>query len=364
MNLHEHVMSVYRRCNSGTIPWAAYGGFLLPCGENERGLRNSGCAWLSWEQVCSWMPPAMGHLSGWMGECEIANVDMSIKFVWEDGRRFLRRLYETPVGTIYEDLHKEPSYGSLWVKKYLVESPSDYEVVQYLVENAVFRPNYDAWASADAAMGNDGVVLAPTDRSPFQTALLEVCGTERLYFDLLDNPKPLEDLLEVMADRQNEAYDIMVESPAEIIWIIDNVTADTTVPEMFAKYCVPFYSRQAKKIHQAGKLLAIHLDGKLAALKDLIGATEVDIVESFSLPEMGGDLTIEQAFAAWPDKAITANIPAFLCLEDEETVRQYLRDLLESLGTEKNFMLQLSENFTQDGLLATLPIVADVMASQ
>ena len=364
MNAREKVMSVYRGGNTGTIPWAAYGGFLLPCGENERSLRNLGCAWLGLEQVCSWMPPAMGHLSGWMGECEIRNVDMSVEFVWQGGRRFLRRVYETPVGAVYEDLHPEPSYGSLWVKKYLVESPSDYQVVQYLVENAVFRPNYDAWANVDAAMGNDGVVLAPTDRSPFQTALLEVCGTERLHFDLRDNPKPLEDLLEVMADRQDEAYDIIVESPAEVIWIIDNVTADTTAPEMFAKHCVPFYNRQAKKIHQAGKLLAIHLDGKLAALKELIGQTELDIVESFSLPEMGGDLTIEQAFAAWPNKAITVNIPAFLCLENENTVRQYLRDLLGSLGSEKNFMLQLSENFTQEGLLMTLPIVADVMASQ
>ena len=208
------------------------------------------------------------------------------------------------------------------------------------------------------------MVLAPTDRSPFQTALLEVCGTERLYFDFKDNPGPLEELLDLMAVRQDEAYDIIVNSPAEVIWIIDNVTADTTVPEMFAKYCLPFYNRQAQKIHAKGKVLAIHLDGKLRAIKDLIAKTDVDVVELFSLPEMGGDMTIEEAYAAWPDKAIVANIPAGLCLEPEAQAKAYLKDLLTRLGGQKNFMLELSENFPPQHLPRLLPIVAEVMEQQ
>ena len=134
LTAHEQVMSVYRKQNTGRIPWAAYGGFLLPSGRNEREMRNRGCVWLTYERVCSWMPPAMGHLSGWMGECEIKNVGMSVRFVWANGQRLLRRTYETPVGTVYEDLHAEPAYHSLWVKKYLVEKPEDYKVVQYIVE--------------------------------------------------------------------------------------------------------------------------------------------------------------------------------------------------------------------------------------
>lgn len=110
--------------------------------------------------------------------------------------------------------------------------------------------------------------------------------------------------------------------------------------------------------------LVIHFDGKLKSLKDLIKKTELDVVESFTLLEMGGNLRIEEASNAWEDKSIIANIPAFLCYEEEKVVREYIQNLLEKVSPRKNFMLELSENFPQPYLKTTLPIVADVMANQ
>jgi hypothetical protein len=96
----------------------------------------------------------------------------------------------------------------------------------------------------------------------------------------------------------------------------------------------------------------------------LIKNADFDVVESFTLPEMGGDLPIEEASSLWNDKTIISNIPAFLCYEREEKVREYLHTLLGKLGDRKNFMLELSENFPYEYLDVTLPIVADVMNNQ
>ncbi len=364
VTLREQMLSIYRKRNEGNIPWAAYGGFLLPSGTNERQLRNSGCGWIQWAPVCSWQPPGMSHMNGWMLESEIKNVEMSVKIAWDGGERVYYRTYDTPVGSVYEELRQEPGYHSLWVKKFFITSPEDYNVIRYMVENTVVHECYDGYIEARKTLGDDGVQLAVIDRSPFQKMLIELCGTERITFDLMDNPQLVEDLMAVIEQKQDEMFPVIAESPAEVIWMVDNLTGDITTPKLFEKYCVPFYNKHAKLLHENGKVLAIHFDGKLNSIKHLIQNADFDVVESFTLPEMGGNLPIEEASSLWKDKTIISNIPAFLCYEKEEKVRAYLHTLLESLGDRKNFMLELSENFPYEYLDVVLPIVADVMKNQ
>lgn len=168
MTRHDHLMSVYRRQNKGQILWAAYGGFLLPQGANERELRNQGCGWIHWTPVCSWIAPGMSHMSGWMLEGEIKDTTTSVQFKWQDGHRIVVRQYDTPKGRAYEELHEELGYHSLYTKKYLIEKPDDYAVVKYMIENTVLRENYAGWTDSRDNLGQDGVELAVIDRSPFQ----------------------------------------------------------------------------------------------------------------------------------------------------------------------------------------------------
>ena len=168
-----------------------------------------------------------------------------------------------------------------------------------------------------------------------------------------------------MEKKQDEAFQIIVDSPAEIIWMVDNITGDITEPKVFEKYCVPFYNKQARLLHEKNKVLAVHFDGKLRGIKDLIAKTDIDVIESFTLPEMGGDITIEEASDAWKNKSIIANIPAFLCYEeDDDTIREYVKKLLDKISTRKNFMLELSENLPQKFWKRTLALVAEVFRNQ
>jgi hypothetical protein len=363
MTHREKTMQIYRRTNSGDIPWAAYGGFLLPQGANERLLRNQGCACLHWTPVCSWIAPGMSHMNGWMLEGEIKDTVASVRFRWENGARIIIRQYDTPKGSVSEELHEEPGYHSLYVKKFLIKRPEDYEVVKYMVENTILRENYGLWQDASENLGQDGVELAVTDRSPFQKMLLELCGLERLYFDLHDIPDTVSDLLQSLARKAIEAFTIVAKSPAEIVWMVENVTGSVTNPQAYRKYCLPFYNQVAGMIHAQHKILAMHFDGALNALKELIAQTDVDVVESFSLMEVGGDMSIENAFAAWPTKAIVANLPSILCTFEKKEIWCYLEDFFSRLPS-RNFMFELSENFPLPELRRVLPIFADFMNSQ
>ena len=111
------------------------------------------------------------------------------------------------------------------------------------------------------------------------------------------------------------------------------------------------------------KVLAAHFDGAMNPLKDLIAQTDIDVVESFSLREVGGDMTIEEAFAVWPNKAIVANIPAYFCQLDKKEIWKYLEDFFARLPS-RNFMFELSENFPLPELRRVLPVFADFMNRQ
>ncbi len=56
------------------------------------------------------------------------------------------------------------------------------------------------------------------------------------------------------------------------------------------------------------------MDGKLKSLKELIKKADIDVIESFTFPEGGGDLSLEEARADWKDKSIIANLPTFLLM--------------------------------------------------
>lgn len=363
MTLREKMLAVYQKRSRGKIPWASYV-FYLPQGRVERELRNNGCGLIGWSPVSTLLPPAMANIGGWIYESEIKDVEVTIKTVWENNHKVTIRTYDTPLGAVFEKITEDPGYHSYWIKKFLIESHRDYEIVKFIVENTIYHENYDSFMRAQEHLGDDGVPLALADKSPWQKMLIEVAGVERLSYDFHDNRSLVEDLLSVMEKKLDELYRIYAESPAEIIWIPDNLTGNLTEPKIFEKYCLPFYNRQAKLVHEKNKILMVHMDGKLKCLKDLIRKTHIDVIESFTLPEAGGDLSIEEASNAWRDKSIIANLPAFLCFKEEKAVREYLEKLLIKVSPRKNFMLEISEDLPYPFWRKTLPVVADVMQNQ
>jgi uroporphyrinogen-III decarboxylase len=146
-----------------------------------------------------------------------------------------------------------------------------------------------------------------------------------------------------------------------VIWQPDNVTADMTPPPAYRKYCLPYYAKHGKQLHEAGKRYVVHMDGRLGPLRPWIAQSEFDAVESFSQAGMGGDLSLAEAIAAWPDKVVLPNLPATLCEEPEERIVAVLGRLLEEGGNQRPWMLQISEDIPPSQWQRVLPIVCRVM---
>jgi hypothetical protein len=294
----------------------------------------------------------------------VKGAELSVGYRWQDGQRFERRTYQTPVGNLFQESTIDPTYGSDWITHFYIQRLEDYKVMTYLVENTIFTRHESGLQASTANLGEDGVVLGRIDRCPYQKVLIELAGPERFLTDLYTRPEPVVELLEAIDRRMDEVFALALESQAEVIWQPDNVTVDLTPPAALARYCVPYYARHGRQLREAGKRYAVHLDGRLRPLREHIAGAAFDIVESFSLPEAGGNMAMAEALAAWDGKVILPNFPSPLCHNSDEEIKAFLERLLEEAGTSVPWMLQVSEDIPPGQWQRLLPLLCRFFAER
>ena len=113
-------------------------------------------------------------------------------------------------------------------------------------------------------------------------------------------------------------------------------------------------------LHEHGKLMAVHMDGRLNAIKELIGRTEIDIVEALHPPPMG-DLPLDEALHLWPDKSIWVGFPSATYAEGPEATAAYARELVRQAGDSGRVVIAAStENLvSNENLLALTEVLGN-----
>ncbi len=261
------------------------------------------------------------------------------------GKVVIRRTYSTPVGSIYLDEKREPGVGQWhglrswrnvlpWQTDRLIKGPEDYKVLKYMVENTEYIPYYFPVEQAMDWLGDDGVVVNQLLHSPMQTLMIDWIGSEggRFFIHHAKYPDLIEELYRAVSKSREPLYEIAAKSPAPIISCGDNLDGVLVNPKLFQKYFMPEYEKQAKVLHEHGKLMQVHMDGRVGALKDLIAKTPIDIVEALHPPPMG-DLPIGEALSLWKDKVAWASFPASVIILGPEAVKKHALNLLRDVGS-------------------------------
>ena len=183
-----------------------------------------------------------------------------------------------------------------------------------MVRDTVLRPNFEAVAELEADLGEDGVSLAWTTRSPYQQMYIEMMGLERMVLDRADALPEFVSLHQALDELAERIYRLVVQSPASLVWCPDNLTDLVAGGPVFESYYIPYYNRVADIAAQAGKIVVSHFDGRLASLVEPLSRTRLPVIEAFTPPPMG-NLSVAQAKAAWPDKVVWINFPGSVFLE-------------------------------------------------
>lgn len=329
MTARKRMLTVLERGTPDMVPWSFYP-VLIPRGEVERIARNAGCGLYL-------------HNPAW--HTEIHNVEICVREEWKDKKtKVITRTLHTPVGSVSEKVTEDPGYHSPWWIEYRIKNISDYRVVKFMVENTHYYEDFDYFITAEEDLGEDGIVGASVGYSPVWLLMYVYMGIEQFSLDLYDHPKQLAELIYLIGEKQSEAFRIAARSPARVVHSDDSLTGNFISPRMYKKYCQPFYNKQGQLLHEHNKIYAVHMDGKLKCLRNLIKDTEVDVIESFTLLEQGGDLPIEEARSIWEDKIIIINFPASLILGGRDKAKSFMLNLFKKIDPANNFIVEISED--------------------
>ena len=169
----------------------------------------------------------------------------------------------------------------------------------------------EPWLSDIQARMADGpphvAVIPCIPRSPIQTILVDYVGLEKFALHLCDFPAEVRELNDALFEVYMRHVEAALEAPGRIIKSLENFTAETLGPVRFREWILPVYRKSCPLLHQAGKVVAVHYDGKTLCCRDAIAESPIDMIESLTGPPEG-DQTLAECRAAWPKKLFWVNI--------------------------------------------------------
>ena len=350
----ERIMTASHKNRADRLPFFHYWRHSQ-MGWAERECRNRGMG-------INWIRPSYTEKMHGVEVCE--------KSIASSGKEVIRRTYSTPVGDIYLEEIREPGVGQWhgqrswrdvlpWQTERLIKHPEDYKVLKYIVENTEYIADYFPIEQAMDWLGEEGVVIDGLPHSPMQSLMIDWVGSEkgRFFFHFVDCLDLVEDLYRAICKSREPLYEIAAKSPAPIVLCGDNVDGFLVNPMLFEKYFLPEYEKQAKILHAHGKLMAVHMDGRLNIIKELIRKSSIDIVEGLHPPPMG-DLPIDEALSLWEEKVIWVGFPGTIYALGPEATKSCALELLKGAGTGERISVAVStENLVSNENLLMLTSV-------
>jgi len=219
----------------------------------------------------------------------------------EDGLTVMRRTYTTPVGSLYE------TWRNGWQHECMLKGRDDYRVMTFIAENTVVEPDPATLDSQLASMPACVVAFCGLSRTPYQRMLVDLAGVGTFPFHLVDFPDEVQTLYEALRKVYRRRVEIAAAGPCRFVHFGENFNADAIGPARYEQFILPVYDECIDILHAAGKVVGAHYDGRTASCASVIGRSSLDLVESFTEPPEG-DLPLDQARAAWPEKLIWCNI--------------------------------------------------------
>lgn len=345
MDVKTRILTAMSWGDPDRIPLTVYD-WMLPRGAAERLLREAGVGLIV-------------RLSG--HRVQHRQVEIVSREYQENGRKLIRRTIRTPVGEAWQVLEPDPAYEtSNWIQEHFIKGPDDYRIMECYYRDMVFRDNFDAIREAQRRVGSDGIVLLRIAKSPVQEMLYQMMGLEQFAIDYQERRDLFDSLHTTMVQRYEELYEFAAHSPAEILQLGDNIYSDVVGRERFQRYLMPEYAKIMARIKGTGKLLAVHMDGNLKSLQADIAAAEFDIVEAMTPPPMG-DVSLREARACWPDKALWINFTSPMHLEPPEVIETHTRFLVDEAGSKRGFGISVTEDAPVAALEKSLAVIARVL---
>lgn len=333
MDARERLMAVFHGEEPDKVPvWAAdqlrsgpQGGWVRRLTERGMGIRRIAFPYQPTFLYPFWIPLFEGVKY------------TEVRYI-EGGEEKFHHTLDTPVGTVSSTMKVSSSSISNVTEEYFVKSRKDWCVLTYLFQKIIEKmiPDYEGILREEDALGGQGLPIAFIDKTPFQRAWTELASIEQAFLDFQAGSAEILEFLDTQRRLHKRIAEITANSPAEVILINDNIT-NVISPSLYREFCRPYYELYDEALRGTGKVLAVHMDGSLAHLKNEISTSAFDVVDSFTIPPVG-DLSFGEARALWPGKILTINCPPHLAWAERDEL-QAAYESIEGEWGDKRFVI-------------------------
>lgn len=254
--------------------------------------------------------------------------------------------YETPYGTLREREVWAPASYSMAPVEHLIKTAQDMKAFRYIYENIEYRPNYGLAEERLTSVGDNGIVLAYTPKTPMMELVALKAGLETIVTELMaEEPEEFEELLDCMLKKHEMAAQIAIDSPAEYIFVPENMSSDMVGGSIYDNYIREVHEEWTGRIRKAGKKSMVHLDGTLNPLLGKLSYAGFDVVEAVT-PAPVGDIALEELRSYVKEETIIwGGMPAgfFSPVYSDEEFDTWTKHVLEFMKKDNRFVLGVAD---------------------
>ena len=135
-------------------------------------------------------------------------------------------------------------------------------------------------------------------------------GVENTIYASYDFEDELEECVQKINDNVLEQVKMMAaEFSAPVIIMGVNFSSDVQSPSFFSRWSKDFYAKAYEIIHENGKKVAVHVDGKLKGAIKMMKDIGVDCIDAVTPGSVGGCSPAEARAEAGNDLILSGGIP-------------------------------------------------------
>lgn len=271
---------------------------------------------------------------------------------------------DTPEGRLRTVHRYSPVSVSSAPIEYPVKTPDDLRALRSYISAQRVEPAFDSFKKTDALWGEHGIPVMMFGRSPLARLAVEWAGIANLSYLLADHRQDVEETLELIARKQDAIYDIICDSPAQIVEIGDNLTGET-MGGLFKRYSTPYYVKRIKQLHAAGKYVGVHLDGTMRGLITELSDVGLDFIEAIT-PAPVGDVPVEELFTLVNEKTILwGGVPGAMFAPPFtwDDVEKFVEKTIQCHGASGRMILSSADQVPVNADIDFVKRISDLVAS-
>ena len=242
---------------------------------------------------------------------------------------------ETQSGTV-ERIRKWQEKSYSWpTSKYGIKTEDDIRILADALSARRYIPRPEYYRAWEEYVGDDGVVHIIFGLSAMGYFLHYWMGMENTLLATYDFNEALHDAVDRINANNLECIKMLMGYPGLVVGIGDNFSSDCQPPWFFEEWSAPFYRQAADIIHENGKKLTMHVDGRLRGALRMVRDAGCDIVDAVT-PAPMFDLTPQECREEAGDSMVlSGGVPPTLWLP-EIPVERFEQSVMEWLETSKS----------------------------